>query len=150
MADNGPFESEDQARMTPAVRAVHEAYRDAEGSLSGTPLILAACEAAGVGLGAYDRRILAWTGNWEPSTCAVIAGLIMRAREAGEAAAMDGAVTEWGLKLTVDGGEPGFERYRDEDAARGDVPRFQGVFDTAVVRREVGPWKEADETGEGS
>ena len=43
-ADHGPFETEDQARMTPAVRAVYEAYDHGQGTgdLSGVPLILAA------------------------------------------------------------------------------------------------------------
>jgi hypothetical protein len=35
---------------------------------------------AGVELGAYDRRILDWLLTWEPSTLAVIAGWIKRAR----------------------------------------------------------------------
>ena len=30
-------------------------------------------------LGAYDRRILGWLARWEPTTCAVVAGLITRA-----------------------------------------------------------------------
>jgi hypothetical protein len=41
-----------------------------------------ACEQAGVRVGAYDARILAWLGGWEPETCAVIAGLIARAHTA--------------------------------------------------------------------
>lgn len=82
MPDHGPFETEDEARTTPAVRAVYEAYREAKSSLSGTPIIAAACEAAGIELGAYDARILAWMRNWEPATCAVIAGLIARAWDA--------------------------------------------------------------------
>jgi len=41
------------------------------------------CRAAGVQLGAYDHRILLWLAEWEPSTCAVVAGLIRRAHEAG-------------------------------------------------------------------
>lgn len=38
-----------------------------------------ACKVAGVVLGAYDRRILAWLAGYEPSTCAVVAGIIRRA-----------------------------------------------------------------------
>ncbi len=38
-----------------------------------------ACAAAGVELGAYDRRILRWLAGWEPTTCAVVAGIIARA-----------------------------------------------------------------------
>jgi hypothetical protein len=36
-----------------------------------------------VKLGAFDHRIVLWLAGWEPSTCAVIAGLIARAHEAG-------------------------------------------------------------------
>jgi hypothetical protein len=49
MGEHGPFESEDQARMLPEVRAIYEAYDHGHGTgnLSGAPLITAACEAAG-------------------------------------------------------------------------------------------------------
>ncbi len=42
-------------------------------------MLTGACEAAGVGLGAFDERIVAWLAGFEDSTCAVIAGLIARA-----------------------------------------------------------------------
>jgi hypothetical protein len=45
-----------------------------------------ACTAAGVELGAYDRRIIAWLAGWEPQTVAVICGLISRARNAATGA----------------------------------------------------------------
>jgi len=45
-------------------------------------LLEGACRAAGVQLGAYDTRILLWLAGWEPTTCAVIAGLISRAHAA--------------------------------------------------------------------
>jgi len=83
VADHGPFETEDQARMLPEVRAIHEAFRAGTGTLSGEPMLTAACEAAGIELGAYDRRIIAWLGNWEAQTCVVLAGIIMRAYLAG-------------------------------------------------------------------
>ena len=43
--------------------------------------LLEACAAAGVHLGAYDRRILAWLAGFEPQTVAVVAGIILRAGE---------------------------------------------------------------------
>ena len=49
-----------------------------------------ACTAAGVELGAFDRRVLAWLSGWEPETCAVIAGLVTRAYAAGRAAGKPG------------------------------------------------------------
>jgi hypothetical protein len=71
----GPFETERQAR---------EATRQypAGGAANGNPnlsILLDAVIAAGVPLGAYDRRILEWLAGWEPATCAVIAGLVTRA-----------------------------------------------------------------------
>lgn len=65
----GPFETEQQARM--AALAAPD------------PMLIRACEAAGVTLGAYDERILAWLSGWELSTCAVVAGLVARAYAAG-------------------------------------------------------------------
>ena len=47
-------------------------------------MLLDACEAAGIELGDYDRRILAWLTHWEDATVAVIAGLIGRAAAGGK------------------------------------------------------------------
>lgn len=41
------------------------------------------CEQAGVRLGRYDRRVLAWLARWEPATVQVVADLITRAHSAG-------------------------------------------------------------------
>lgn len=41
--------------------------------------LVAECEAAGVELGIYDRRILGWLSEWEPETVQVVLGLIRRA-----------------------------------------------------------------------
>ncbi|MGH3187024.1 MAG: hypothetical protein ACRDPY_27810 [Streptosporangiaceae bacterium] len=80
-SDNGPFESEDQARATAAVRATYEAYRAGITSLhdGSADLLLSACEQAGVTLGAYDRRILIWLALLEPQAAAAVAGIIIRA-----------------------------------------------------------------------
>ena len=81
---NGPYETERQVREIPAVQAVWTAFRAAPGVGAMEPhnrsLIEDACRAARVELGAYDARIVAWLAGWEPQTCAVIAGLIRRAR----------------------------------------------------------------------
>lgn len=81
MSDHGPFESEDQARTTAAVRAIYEAYRAGITSLhdGSAELLLSACEQAGVTLGAYDRRILSWLAGFEPQAAAAVAGIINRA-----------------------------------------------------------------------
>ena len=71
----------------------HDAY-EACRDITGTPgtgyltegnraRLLTACEAAGVELGAYDRRILDWLSRWEPETVAVISGIITRAARGG-------------------------------------------------------------------
>lgn len=71
-----PFETERQA-MT-SVR--HITASPAGSWTDGCHRLLEdACTAAGVELGACDHRILIWLANWEPATCAVVAGLITRA-----------------------------------------------------------------------
>jgi hypothetical protein len=73
-----PYETEREAAA--AARHIYDtdpqtgAWRD--GSLR---LLEDACRTAGVQLGAYDTRILVWLTGWEPTTCAVIAGIITRA-----------------------------------------------------------------------
>jgi hypothetical protein len=88
---SGPFETERQALDTPAVRAVHAAFGRDPGTGKMTPLIHRileeACDAARVELGAYDHRILLWLAGFEPAAAVVLAGLITRARLAGEAVA---------------------------------------------------------------
>jgi len=79
----GPFESEQQALGTPAVREIYAAFqaRPRQGRIhpGSLAMLRAACEKADVELGAYDLRILSWLAGWEPQACAVIAGLITRA-----------------------------------------------------------------------
>jgi hypothetical protein len=78
----GPFETEYEARAS---------VQHITGSTPGSwtdgnhRLLEDACRAAGVGLGAWDHRILLWLAGWEPSTVAVIASLIRRAHAAGAA-----------------------------------------------------------------
>jgi hypothetical protein len=78
----GPHQTERQAAA--AVR--HITGSPAEAWEPGLHQLLeSACTTAGVTLGAYDHRILLWLAGWEPSTVAVVAGLITRAHEAGRA-----------------------------------------------------------------
>jgi hypothetical protein len=88
MPDAGPFETWKQARDTPAVRAVHEAFAADPGTAKMAPhnaaMLLGACADAGVPVGAFDSRILHWLAGFEPEACAVIAGLITRAAAAKE------------------------------------------------------------------
>jgi hypothetical protein len=90
---SGPYEDEDQVLADPAVQAIYARmrgsrdYRMQDGSAA---LMLAACEAAGVQLGAYDARILRWLAGFEPQSAAVVAGIITRAA-AGKPDATPGA-----------------------------------------------------------
>jgi hypothetical protein len=70
--DNGPFETEREARS-----AAHQVVRPERGwsilHKSRNRFVLEqACEAARVELGAYDRLILDWLSGFEDSICAVI------------------------------------------------------------------------------
>jgi hypothetical protein len=82
---SGPYETERQA--ADAARHIYDsppgtgAWGDGNRRLPEE-----ACIAAGVQLGAYDHRILLWLAGYEPSTCAVIAGLITRAHTGGASA----------------------------------------------------------------
>jgi hypothetical protein len=85
----GPFESDREVTQTPQVQAVYAAFEAAPGAGKMAPhnflMLVNACEAAGVDLGSpasRDRQVLAWLAGWEPQTCAVVAGLIARARHA--------------------------------------------------------------------
>lgn len=80
---SAPFETEHEARAS--VEHIHGS--PAEAMTDGNHRRLEdACRAAGVELGRWDERILVWLAGWEPSTVAVIAGLITRAHESGAAA----------------------------------------------------------------
>ena len=79
----GPFGSEADARA--AALALGGPPRPGWSILSEDQrleMLLAACEESGVTLGAYDDAVLAWLSGWGDGTCAVIAGLITRARAA--------------------------------------------------------------------
>lgn len=83
----GPFATAAQARDLPAVRAIWDRWRVAyprPGAgralrAEGAGLIEAACEQAGVVIGAHDRQLINWLAGFGPEYCAVFAGLISRA-----------------------------------------------------------------------
>jgi hypothetical protein len=126
----GPYETYLQASETPAVRAVYATFREAPGTGAMAPhnrrMIEDACRAAGAELGFYDRRIVAWLAGWEPQICAVVAGLIRRARgHARELAAMDAVQLETVLDALADAAEyrsvRAGARCPDCDAGYGDL-----------------------------
>ncbi|MFI0406651.1 hypothetical protein [Actinomadura sp. 3N508] len=80
-ADLGPYETEQQAAETTRDAYAHPHVPGHMGAANRARLA-AACEAAGVELGAYDLRILGWLAIWEPEVVASIAGIISRARTA--------------------------------------------------------------------
>jgi hypothetical protein len=86
----GPYETETEALAEPLYQEIHALHMSGQ-VRSGDPDRLVssaqlrhredACEAAGVELGAFDRRTLTWLAGYEPSTVQVIIGLITRAAE---------------------------------------------------------------------
>jgi hypothetical protein len=82
----GPFDTEEQARLLPAVRQVYAAFDADPGVGKMAPhnlrLLLDALAAAAVRVGAYDIQIAQWVAGWEPQTVAVIAGWVQRAGQA--------------------------------------------------------------------
>jgi hypothetical protein len=75
-ATPGPYETEREA----ARAAQHITESPAGSWTDGNHRLLEdACRSAGVELGAQDHAVLLWLAGWEPSTVAVIAGLIRRA-----------------------------------------------------------------------
>jgi hypothetical protein len=80
----GPFETEREARRAALERG--GPARPGWSILSAAQnrqMLTEACEIAGVSLGAYDREVLDWLAGFEDAACAVVAGLIDRACEAG-------------------------------------------------------------------
>jgi hypothetical protein len=76
---SGPYETERQARTS--VRHILDSPTGTGAWKDGNHRLLeGACQAVGVKLGAYDHRVLLWLASFEPQICAVIAGLITRAR----------------------------------------------------------------------
>jgi hypothetical protein len=80
---SGPFETDYEARASVGHILSSPAEAMTDGNLR---LLEGACQAADIELGRWDHRIVVWLAGWEPSTVAVIAGLIARAYDAGAAA----------------------------------------------------------------
>jgi hypothetical protein len=78
-AASGPYETGREARR--AAQPLPEDPHQWPGA--NERQLRAAIGAAGVTLGTYDEAIVRWLATWEPTTCAVIAGLITRAHQAG-------------------------------------------------------------------
>jgi hypothetical protein len=87
--NSSPYESERQARADVAgvyAQCDRSNRRGVMGEAN-FAYLRDGCERAGVSIGAFDARILAWLAGWEPETCAVLVGLITRAHAAGLASA---------------------------------------------------------------
>jgi hypothetical protein len=82
---SGPFNEEREARRAAHATVAPEAGWSILRGPQNRLLLERACKAAGVELGAYDRRILDWLAGYEDSICMVVAGLIGRAHEHGAA-----------------------------------------------------------------
>jgi hypothetical protein len=100
---HGPYDTERDAAY--AARSLGGPARPGWSILSAEQnrhLLTGACQAAGVSLGAWDERILTWLAGFEDSTCAVVAGLMTRARAAGTLAAADVATVLDALDVAAD------------------------------------------------
>lgn len=80
---SAPFGTEQEAR-----EAAHRAVAPEPGwsilrSGGNRELLARALAGAGVEMGAYDERILAWLAGWDDAICAVVAGWITRAAAGG-------------------------------------------------------------------
>lgn len=88
----GPYQTEAQASAEAMPRQIAEIWEHG-GVVSGDPDgvlrnvryagMVNACLGAGVELGKYDARILAWLSRGETEVCQVIIGLVARAYAAG-------------------------------------------------------------------
>jgi len=84
-ATTTPYETERQATAAVAGIYANCELSNQRGVMGEANLafLRESCDQAGVALGAFDTRILAWLAGWEPETCAVVAGLVTRAYAAG-------------------------------------------------------------------
>jgi hypothetical protein len=95
MTSAGPFETAQEARA--AAHTIIQPGPDLSilDEHQNRLLLEQVCEAAGVKNGIFDERVLGWLALYEDSLCGSIAGMIRRAREAGERAGpRDGTPTE--------------------------------------------------------
>jgi len=148
----GPFETERQALATRAAAIIRAAFDAHPGVGAGDPEALKvmtdACAECGVDLGRMDLSTLqdiAWRETFEVVS---LAGLIRRAFEAGKAAALEGAETEWGARYRAAGGslsamvlcghEPEAESTARSLAGTSRRDELTGI----TLSRQVTPWKE--------
>jgi hypothetical protein len=154
---HGPYETAEEVRRLPSVRAVYDVMREAPqrgaGAAECEEMILSACGRQRVALGAYDARIVRWLANGDPETCQVIASVIDRAGQP-----QPGTVTEWALAYTHRPGIPGLparrvvQPYPSETEAReavAEVRRLAPEDEPALMRREIGSWRPADKPATG-
>ena len=79
-----PYEAERQARADVAGVCAQREHSNQRGVMreANPSYLREACDRTSVTL-AFDTRILAWLAGWEAETCAVVAGLVIRAHAAG-------------------------------------------------------------------
>lgn len=83
MSVHGPFQTEREAHQA-AMRLGTSSGGVILSAAENRDMLIEACRAARVELGAFDRRIITWIAGYEDSSCAVLAGLIERAYRAGQ------------------------------------------------------------------
>ena len=150
-ADNGPYETERQARAAAVAAIPPEPNWSILSPAQRHELLHRALSGASVETTAFEDRTARWLATWEDHTVVIIAGWVTRAFEAGKAAGPDGTVTEWGARFRDEGGHlsamaecgrgPEGEQTARSIAGTSKKDNLTGI----VLCREVGPWKEAPE-----
>jgi hypothetical protein len=76
---NGPYSSEREAR-----RDADHAGLTGTATVRNRDMLTRACWTSHIEAGLFDARIIDWLAGYKPATCAVIAGLVRRAYDAGQ------------------------------------------------------------------
>lgn len=82
MNSSGPFHT-DRAALNASLYHQRERAQNTGGTVTAANLADLTEALSGIELGTYDTRIIEWLAGWEPSTVAVVCGLIRRARATG-------------------------------------------------------------------
>ena len=92
----GPYETEREAMAASAW-----ARQGRDGDMRASNLADLAAALSGVEVGAWDRAITEWLAGWEPSTVAVVCGLLSRARAARSAVSAADRAIRWSTVAAV-------------------------------------------------
>jgi hypothetical protein len=146
VADNGPYETERQACAAAVAAIPPEDGWSILSPAQRSELLHRALSRASVETTVFEARTARWLTTWDDHTVSIIAGWIRRAYEAGKAAGPDGAVAEWGVRYTDPDSSvrevPSANEVQARHWAAPDLDPWGPQVETALIQRQVGPWKE--------